>query len=158
MTRGMFVALGLVLLVACEDKPKATAASSAAPLASEDSDRLAAVKLEPDKAPSYQLSKLGEKDLSTLLTRAGWKVTVLGKSAPDSKATRVRATAVKSDRDGTLESFTVVHCGSSSNEHPAGSAYYEQGECLLEVEARRGIRAKTQESKKLLTALLGASL
>lgn len=159
MTRGIIFVL-VTLLSACEEKPAQKSAPSAPPTAtaSEEADRLPAVKVEPDKAPSYELSKLQEKDLSTLVTRAGWKVTVIGRNAPDSKQMRLRATAVKSDREGTLESFTVVRCGDASNDHPAGSAYYVQNDCVLTVEARRGIRAKTEESKKLLGALLGASL
>lgn len=160
MNRPVALVLAASALVACDDKgaSKPASSTSAAPVSSEDSDRLPAVGVKSDSPPSYRLAKLSDKDLSTLITRAGWKVTVLGKNAPDSKASRVRATAVKLDKAGNLESFTSVTCGETTNEYPAGTAFYHDDGCTLLVEVRRGIRAKTDESRKLLMALLGASL
>lgn len=160
MVRRIWFVLAVIALSACDDKAaqKPASASAVAPVSSEEADRLPAVAVEAESPPKYSLSKLSDKDLSTLITRAGWKVTVLGKNAPDSKASRVRATAVKLDKEGNLESFTSVSCGETKTDHPAGSAYYDRDGCTLLVEVRRGIRAKTEESRKLLGALLAASL
>lgn len=160
MTRLVVLVLALSVAVACDDKSASIPASSsaAAPLSSDDADRLPAMGVKSDSPPSYKLSKLTEKDLSALITKVGWKVTVVGKSAPDSKLLRSRATAVKLDKDGNLESFTSVTCGETTAEYPAGTAYFHDDGCTLLVEARRGIRAKSEESRKLLMSLLGASL
>lgn len=160
MVRLVALLIAAVVVAACDDKAATKSASSAtpAPVSSEDSDRLPAVGVKSDSPPSYELSKLSDKELASLLTKTGWKVTVLGKNAPDSKASRVRATAVKLDKDGNLESVTSVTCGETTSEHPAGTAFYQDDGCTLLVEVRRGIRAKTEESRKLLLALLGASL
>ena len=160
MPRFFVFVLALSVVVACDDKSASKPASSsvAAPLSSDDADRLPAMGVKSDEPPSYKLSKLTEKDLSALLTKVGWKVTVVGKSAPDSKVARTRATAVKLGKEGNLESFTSVSCGETNAEYPAGTAYFQDDGCTLLVEARRGIRAKSDESRKLLMALLGASL
>jgi hypothetical protein len=160
MARYVVFVLALSVMVACDDKSASKPASSStvAPLSSDDADRLPAMSVKPLAPPSYELSKLTEKDLSALLTKVGWKVTVVGKSAPDSKVARTRATAVRMEKDGNLESFTSVSCGETNPEYPAGTAYFHDDGCTLLVEARRGIRAKSDESRKLLMALLGASL
>ncbi len=158
---GRLVVLLALGASACNSKPETKAsASAAAPsaVAPGETDRLVAVEMKPDKPPSFTLSKLSEKDLSSLVTHAGWKVTVMGKTAPDAKTSRVRVSSVKMEKDGSLESFTVVRCGGEGVEHKPGTAYFVAGECDIEVEVRRGIRAKTEESKKLLGAVLQASL
>jgi hypothetical protein len=158
MTRWL-VFLSFCAVISCDDKAKPSpAASSTAVAAPDDPERLPAVGVKADSPPSYELSKLTENDLSTLIGKTGWKVTVLGKSAPDSKASRVRATAVKLGKDDKLESFTSVQCGGTDADLPAGSAFFTDDGCTLVVEVRRGIRARTEESRKLLMALLGASL
>ena len=146
-------------LLSCKGDPGAPgAAGSAAPAASGDADVQPAIELTSPK-PRWSLQGLTDKQLESMMKKAGWTPTVVGKTPPAEGQSTIRVAAMRKDAGKQIDAVAMVRCnkpGDKPPELPAGEAYFRDGDCRMNVVVRLGIRNKSADSKALLETLLAA--
>lgn len=149
----------------CKDAPAGpTGESSASPsgspgIAGGDEDLLPAVEISAPR-PRYAIADLKDKQVERLVSRAGWTPTVVSKSAPSDPGSTIRVAAIRKTDGKQLETAVVVRCRKQDDRappFPPGEAYFRDANCVMDVAVHLGVRNKSDESKRLLEALLAAS-